>query len=620
MTSSKRALTALATGALALPFLSAPAAYAVAPEPPAEQSVADFCATLPAGFDPFSDDEPNTFTAEIECIAFAGIAQGGPRGLPASQYAPAFTVPRDQMASFVARMIDTADELDTGDNIDALPGYDGSNAFSDVAAGNVHLGNINRLEAAGIVDGGPGGRPVDRYGPGIDVTRAQMASFVNRAIAFMTGTALSSANDYFSDDEAFQVHEPSINGIASRGVAVGDGRDVYRPGQPVQRDQMAGFLARALAALGEDDLIGQVSEDAANEPDSNERITVQPQGATGNRTITGVQANPDTSTADDRSFTVSGLVAGEEYRITLVTCASAVRNGAGDVVFADADNDSLADTGSPTTDIHSVNGAAPTNNAGEGTATSTAPVTNSAVATVPSSGTITFTIDGDTPQCVVPVVYENGFAGNTGAEGGGTSPRLELADDDTPAEVFGIGPQTTFTGESIQVSPDTTRTAAVVEGVDADPSDAVTYTVTGLLPGAEYRITVLAASSVDDTGARPVFSDTAGEDNLAETGTRAAVLQSVDGATPRNNTGAGTAFTDAPNAQSAVVIGSANGTASFVVEGVTAESVRPVVYRNGGGTGDGSPAQGGSSPRLELNDDGTARDPADLGGVFTLTR
>jgi hypothetical protein len=288
MTSTKRALTALATGALALPFIYAPAAYAVAPEPPAQQDISQFCSTLPATYNPFVDDEPNTFTAAIECIAFAGIAQGGPRGLPANQYGPAFTVPRDQMASFIARMIDAADELDEGTGVRALPGYDGSNAFVDVSASNVHLGNINRLEAANIVEGGPGGRPANQYGPGIDVTRAQMASFINRAIQYMTGTALSSTNDYFTDDEAFQVHEPNINGIASEGIAVGDGQDVYRPGQPIQRDQMAGFIARSLAVLHEDGVIREVTENAAN-PDQqgNAGVTLTSQNAQQGGNVTG---------------------------------------------------------------------------------------------------------------------------------------------------------------------------------------------------------------------------------------------------------------------------------------------------------------------------------------------
>jgi len=263
MTPTRRALTALAAGTLALPLAVAPtAALAVAPEPPAEQPIADFCTTLPASYDPFSDDEPNTFTQAIECIAFAGVAQGGPRGLPPDQYGPALAVPRDQMASFIARMMDAADELDEGGNIAALPGYDGTNAFSDVPADNVHLQNINRLERAGVVAGGPGGRPADQYGPGLDVTRAQMASFLNRAIELMVGTPLSSANDYFTDDEAFSAHEDNINAIASEGIAVGDGRDAYRPGQTVQRDQMAGFLARTLAVLHQDGLIGEVAQDA----------------------------------------------------------------------------------------------------------------------------------------------------------------------------------------------------------------------------------------------------------------------------------------------------------------------------------------------------------------------
>lgn len=171
-------------------------------------------------------------------------------------------------------------------------------------------------------------------------------------------------------------------------------------------------------------------------------------------------------------------------------------------------------------------------------------------------------------------------------------------------------------GTGLAVTPDDAATLPLVTGVDADARDERTYSVAGLVAGEEYRITVLQASTVTGSGSSAVYTDSDG-DGLAETGTRAAVIQAVDGGTPTNNTGDGTALTAAPNAQSAVFVAGSSGTASFVLEGVAAESVRPVVYRNGGPGNAAS--DGGTSPRLELNADRTAQDEADLGGVTTYT-
>lgn len=150
------------------------------------------------------------------------------------------------MASFVARMIDHADP-------DALPDAGTDNAFPcDVEAGNVHFANIQRLAAAGVVLGGPGGSDPTCYGPGQQVRRGQMASFINRAIEEVTGAPITSATNAFTDDEG-NVHEANINGLAAEGIVVGTGGGLYDPDGSVRRDQMASFIARALDYLVEGD-------------------------------------------------------------------------------------------------------------------------------------------------------------------------------------------------------------------------------------------------------------------------------------------------------------------------------------------------------------------------------
>lgn len=162
--------------------------------------------------------------------------------------------------------------------------------------------------------------------------------------------------------------------------------------------------------------------------------------------------NPDSSVQDDRSYNVAGLEQGVEYRVTLLE-ASTVRGGtsASDPVkFTDSDNDNLAETGTTTADITSVNGAAPQNNTGDGTTRTNNNLADSrtVVFTARTDGTATFTVDGGgAAESFRPVVYVNGGSSNADDDGG-QSPRLELNNDDTAAEAFDLGGVTTCSGAS----------------------------------------------------------------------------------------------------------------------------------------------------------------------------
>jgi hypothetical protein len=236
---------------------ASPAAAAGEATPPPVQGITTFCAAASPGG--FADTDGTTFEADIDCIASTepAITVGGPGALPPSQYGPTLHVTRGQMASFIARMMDAADALDTGDAIEPLPPYDGTPAFTDIGLAdspeNPHFTNINRLQQAGIVEGAPGGRLPTEYGPNDPVTRAQMASFIARAIEHMTGQPVATDQDYFTDDEGAVPHEDNINGIASLGIVQGIDTtgDLYAPARSVTRGQMAGFVARTLGELEE---------------------------------------------------------------------------------------------------------------------------------------------------------------------------------------------------------------------------------------------------------------------------------------------------------------------------------------------------------------------------------
>ena len=215
-------------------------------------AAADIDLACPPGVVPggrFSDVS-GAHEAAIECLAWYGIATGGPGGRPPDQYGPGLSVPRGQMASFIVRLIDEADP-------GLLPAPRGdfscpSDARLAVPADHPHLASIQRLAEAGVVEGGVGGAPANCYGPGLEVTRAQMAAFLSRATA-KVGVGLGGAADYYADDDA-NVHEAAINAVSAEGIAQGTGDGRFDPDGSVRRDQMGSFLARTLNLFVEKDL------------------------------------------------------------------------------------------------------------------------------------------------------------------------------------------------------------------------------------------------------------------------------------------------------------------------------------------------------------------------------
>jgi hypothetical protein len=212
-------------------------AYATGPVQvhPGPRSIASACPTGRVPDDGLTDvPSTNVHGPAIECMVWWEIA----RGVTASQYAPSGTVTRAQMASFIARMIDSTGR--------ALP--PGSDAFPD-DNGSPHEANINRLAKADIVTG----RADGTYGPDLPVTRAQMATFLVRAYAYIANAALTAAvgPDAFPDVSG-NPHESNINDAAQAGFLAGRADGTYGPDLSVQRDQMASFLARVLGRLVDD--------------------------------------------------------------------------------------------------------------------------------------------------------------------------------------------------------------------------------------------------------------------------------------------------------------------------------------------------------------------------------
>ena len=199
------------------------------------------------GFTDVAASNPHEFS--IDCVRWYQITSGK----TATTYQPDGNVRRDQMASFIAQMIDyVAERTPEDDGLDPAPA---GNAFPcDVNTNNVHFANIQRLKAANVIQGSGNSSAGACFDPDGAVSRAQMATFLRQANAVLKPIAAAAeSEDFFVDDETSNA-EGNINAIAKVGLAEGAGKntnneDIYNPNVDVRRDQIASFITRALDRL-----------------------------------------------------------------------------------------------------------------------------------------------------------------------------------------------------------------------------------------------------------------------------------------------------------------------------------------------------------------------------------
>lgn len=373
-----RLVGGLLAGALvvtASPLVGLPAAQAAEALPPAANPIgADaFCDGAPAD-NPFTDI--GTETAATRATILCLVATEVTTGVTATKYLPSGSVSRRQMALFIKRLADLANELETT-GLTGLPVYDGTEDYSDIGAESSEVKEaIGQLSQAKIVSG----TSATFYKPSALVTRRQMAAFVNRLQEFLTGTPFTSTGNYFDDDDG-DPGEADLNALAGAGIFQGDGQGSVFPGASLTRRQMANILMRdAQVMLAAGDI---------RRPFSSLSLDVKP---TSTSTLTWVD-NPETpsNTADDRVYTASNLEAGATYKVALFPSGN-VRLETNGLTFADANADNQADgAGSAAADILTVNGQS-----------NELPVASAQ----PVNGSITFTVDGDNAdETIVPVVW-----------------------------------------------------------------------------------------------------------------------------------------------------------------------------------------------------------------------
>jgi hypothetical protein len=177
----------------------------------------------------FSDVTVGEHVDQIGCIGGFGITDGTGGGA----YSPNENVVRGQMATFVARMLRTAGVEFDADSEDAFPDDDNS----------VHADAIDQLAALEVVQGMDDGT----FAPNGNVSRAQMASFVVRAVEEVLGEQLPAPRSDF--DDIAGGHATAIDKAAAAGITEGFDDTTYGPNEQITRAQMASFITRSLDVL-----------------------------------------------------------------------------------------------------------------------------------------------------------------------------------------------------------------------------------------------------------------------------------------------------------------------------------------------------------------------------------
>ena len=177
----------------------------------------------------FNDTAGNTFENAINWLVDQGITVGcNPPTY--TNFCPDDPVTRGQMAVFITRAL-------------SLPAA--SDDYFDDDNGAFYENSANRLFEAGI-SAGCNPPANNNFCGGEEVTRAQMATFLNRGFGLAATTV-----DYFTDDNG-SVHETSINRVRSASITVGCNppvSDRFCPGDTVTRGQMSAFIKRAVEWL-----------------------------------------------------------------------------------------------------------------------------------------------------------------------------------------------------------------------------------------------------------------------------------------------------------------------------------------------------------------------------------
>jgi len=195
------------------------------------------------GLAPFSDDDGNVHEYAIVRLAAADVTAG----CTTDRFCPSEQVSRAQTAALLARSLRLpASGVDAfGDDSGSI--HEG--AINSLAAAGLANGcTLTRSSRRGHpgplrTERSASGAAVSNYCPGGTLKRGQMASLLARALELPPAGA-----DAFSDDDGTE-HEDNINRLAAAGITLGTSAGRFRPGAGVTRAQLASFLVRALTSV-----------------------------------------------------------------------------------------------------------------------------------------------------------------------------------------------------------------------------------------------------------------------------------------------------------------------------------------------------------------------------------
>jgi archaellum component FlaF (FlaF/FlaG flagellin family) len=183
-------------------------------------------------------DVPSTHWAfqEVSVCYNANIVKGYDDDL----YHPEYTVTRDQMAVYISRGLAGGDSN--------IPNGPATPSFSDVPSNHWAYKHIEYAVSQNVVKGYDDGT----YQPGLTVDRGTMAVYVARAMVAPGGDAAIPdpvPPATFPDVATTYWAYKQVEYCVGQGVVKGYDDGNYHPANPVTRDQMAVYIARAFGLL-----------------------------------------------------------------------------------------------------------------------------------------------------------------------------------------------------------------------------------------------------------------------------------------------------------------------------------------------------------------------------------
>jgi putative cell wall-binding protein len=304
------------------------------------------------------------------------------------------------------------------------------------------------------------------FGNGRSETSTAFANYAIKNLGF-TDTAANVATGYTESYGADALAGGPLTGMKNRPMLIT--RDVENS------DHLEGWFKNNANKLTEGTIFGGKSavsvaaeadlEEAAQTVTSNQDYSATPAEAATNEV-----SKSATSNEGARQYAVSGLDNATTYDLELFPAENVTVDDNGVVTFADEDGARNAGNGYADKDVDNDD----SNGTDENDVIADIEVVNGSsqvdarerVEVKPVNGQITFTVDSENADSVVPVVYADGQTTGAGAD------NLDLDDSNQPSEMFAVGGAKTWVPAESQTTELTTD--EVIESADKAADQIIT--------------------------------------------------------------------------------------------------------------------------------------------------